>query len=138
MLLFVDKKDIIPDTLPCIISSVVNDLSELCPFATQEGTSGQSGMDEQSGLDGQLGMTEQSDLADQPPQTGEDVAAEAVEESDFTQPWDVPRETRATPVEPVDIPAVAGLQGSVAASPSVSQISQFLDTLNAPAEGRCS
>ena len=125
-------KNIVHYMLLCIISSVANDLYvRIIFFAIQEETSGHLGTDRQSGADGQSG------ISTQPAQT-EDVAAEAVEETEFTQPWDVPTETQATPVDPVDIPAVTGLQGSVAASPSVSQISQFLDTLNAPAEGGCS
>ena len=57
---------------------------------------------------------------------------------DVTQPWDVPRDTGtegAMAMEPIDIQTATGLQTAVAASPSVSQISQFLDTLNVQAEG---
>ena len=75
-------------------------------------------------------------MARQSGNMGEDVATEATEAScDVTQPWDMPQETVEV-TAPVDMQAATGLQGAVSASPSVSQISQFLDTLSVPAEGR--
>ena len=85
------------------------------------------------------GTYELTDSTGRPEREGEDEAREAVEMGDVTQPWDVPRDTGAEGVmamEPIDIQTATALQPAVAASPSVSQISQFLDTLNVQAEGK--